>query len=378
MLIGAYAIGCTEGYIYIRAEYPLAIKRLETALEQMRGYGLLGQNILGSEFGFQIHIKEGAGAFVCGEETALMASIAGGRGMPRSRPPFPASKGLWEKPTNINNVETFANVSQILAKGAKWFAGFGTEKSKGTKTFSLAGKVERTGLIEVPMGIRLGEIISDIGGGVPGGKKIKAVQTGGPSGGCIPAELFDLPVDYDSLTAAGSIMGSGGMVVMDEDTCMVDIPRYFLAFTSEESCGKCMPCRLGTRQMLDILNDMCAGKGTLEDLDILSNVCETVQKGALCGLGQTAPNPVQTTLRYFRPEYEAHILDKKCPAGVCKPLFHYEIDSEKCTGCGLCSRKCPVQAVAGEKKKPHLIDLNRCTKCGSCYEACKFHAVLVR
>ena len=377
MLIGAYAIGCNEGYIYIRAEYPLAIKRLETALKQMEEYGLLGRNILGSQFSFQIHIKEGAGAFVCGEETALMASIAGGRGMPRPRPPFPASRGLWGNPTNINNVETLANVSAIFARGAKWFASYGTEKNKGTKTFSLAGKVQRTGLIEVPLGIRLGKIINEIGGGAPRGKKLKAVQTGGPSGGCIPANLFDLPVDYESLAAAGSIMGSGGMVVMDEDTCMVDITRYFLAFTATESCGKCIPCRLGTRQMLDILNDICEGKGALEDMEILENVSETVHKGSLCGLGQTAPNPVQTTLRYFRSEYEAHILGRKCPAGVCKPLFHYEIDAEKCNGCRLCAHKCPVQAVTGEKKKPHFIDPDRCTKCGTCYEDCKFHAVIV-
>jgi NADH:ubiquinone oxidoreductase subunit F (NADH-binding)/NAD-dependent dihydropyrimidine dehydrogenase PreA subunit/(2Fe-2S) ferredoxin len=377
MLIGAYAIGCAEGYIYIRAEYPLAIKRLETALEQMKQSGLLGNKILGSPFKFQIHIKQGAGAFVCGEETALMASIAGGRGMPRSRPPFPASKGLWGKPTNINNVETLANVSAILAHGATWFASYGTAKSKGTKTFSLAGKVQRTGLIEVPLGISLGTIINEIGGGVPKGKMLKAVQTGGPSGGCIPAELFDLPVDYESLAEAGSIMGSGGMVVMDENTCMVDITRYFLTFTAEESCGKCIPCRLGTRQTLDILNDICAGRSSPDDLDVLERVNETVHKGSLCGLGQTAPNPVRTTLRYFRPEYERHILDKKCPAGVCKALFHFEIDAQKCTGCGICARKCSVQAVTGKKKTPHVIDQDKCTRCNMCYESCKFQAVLI-
>jgi NADH:ubiquinone oxidoreductase subunit F (NADH-binding)/(2Fe-2S) ferredoxin len=377
MLIGAYAIGSSQGYIYIRAEYPLAIKRLETAIAQMRRFNLLGEHILGTDFGFEVHIKEGAGAFVCGEETALMASIAGGRGMPRPRPPFPAVKGLWDQPTNINNVETLANVSAILSRGADWFAGYGTEKSKGTKTFSLAGKIRRTGLIEVPMGIPLGKIINEIGGGVAKGKKIKAVQTGGPSGGCIPAELFDLPVDYESLTQAGSIMGSGGMVVMDEDTCMVDIPRYFLTFTASESCGKCLPCRLGTHQMLGILNDICSGQGVPEDLETLKLLNETVQKGSLCGLGQTAPNPVQTTLRYFYTEYEAHILKKKCPSGVCKALFHYAIDPELCNGCGVCARKCPVQAVVGHKKEPHRIELEKCTKCGTCYESCKFKAVQI-
>ncbi|MEW6335635.1 MAG: NADH-quinone oxidoreductase subunit NuoF [Thermodesulfobacteriota bacterium] len=378
MLIGAYAIGCAEGYIYIRAEYPLAIKRLEKALEQMRQHGLLGERIMGSPFSFQIRINEGAGAFVCGEETALMASIAGGRGMPRSRPPFPAIKGLWGKPTTINNVETYANVSAILSQGAAWFAGYGTEKSRGTKTFALAGKIARTGLIEVPMGITLREIIEDIGGGIPKGKTLKAVQTGGPSGGCIPAELVDLPVDYESLARVGSIMGSGGMVVMDEDTCMVDITRYFSAFTADESCGKCIPCRLGTRQTLEILNDITAGRSAPGDLAVLEEVNEAVHKGSLCGLGQTAPNPVRTTLRYFRQEYESHILERKCPAGVCKALFHYEIDGEICNGCGLCARKCPAGAVTGKKKSPHVIDQDRCTKCALCYESCKFQAVLVR
>ena len=377
MLIGAYAIGAAEGFIYVRAEYPLAIERLVKALEDMDLYGLLGDSVLGSRFCFDIHIKEGAGAFVCGEETALMASIEGRRGMPRSRPPFPAQSGLWGKPTNINNVETFSNVSAILQNGASWYAGFGTEKSKGTKTFSLAGKVERTGLIEVPMGIRLKEIIYTIGGGGPKGKEIKGVQTGGPSGGCIPADRFDLTVDYESLAAAGSIMGSGGMVVMDQDTCMVDMARYFLTFTQAESCGKCLPCRLGTHQMLDILKDMCAGDGTSADIDLLTDLSETVQKGSLCGLGQTAPNPVQTTLRYFKEEYVNHVFHHQCKAGVCKPLFHYEIDQELCNGCGLCVRKCSTGAISGEKKEPHRIDPTKCTKCGICYQSCKKQAVAI-
>ena len=378
MLIGAYAIGAAEGFIYVRAEYPLAIERLVKALKDMDQYGLLGDSVLGSRFRFDIHIKEGAGAFVCGEETALMASIEGHRGMPRSRPPFPAQSGLWGKPTNINNVETFSNVSAILQNGASWYAGFGTEKSKGTKTFSLAGKVERTGLIEVPMGIRLKEIIYTIGGGGPKGKEIKGVQTGGPSGGCIPADRFDLTVDYESLAAAGSIMGSGGMVVMDQDTCMVDMARYFLTFTQAESCGKCLPCRLGTHQMLDILKDICAGAGTSADIDhLLTDLSETVQKGSLCGLGQTAPNPVQTTLRFFKDEYENHVFHHKCKAGVCKPLFHYEIDQELCNGCGLCVRKCSTGSISGEKKEPHCIDPTKCTKCGICYQSCKQQAVAI-
>ena len=377
LLIGAYAIGSAEGYIYIRAEYPLAIQRIETALEKMKTYGLLEKNILGSRFQFQVYIKQGAGAFVCGEETALMASIQGARGMPRSRPPFPAQSGLWEKPTNINNVETFSNVSAILEKGADWYASFGTEKSRGTKTFSLAGKVQRTGLIEVPMGIKLGEIIEGIGGGGPKGKKLKAVQTGGPSGGCIPMSHRDLPVDYESLAAAGSIMGSGGMVVLDEDTCIADIARYFLTFTQSESCGKCLPCRLGTKQMLDILEDICEGRGKPEDLELLEALCKTIQKGSLCGLGQTASNPVLSTLRYFRSEYDAHVRDRKCPAGVCKPLFHYEVHTEKCNGCGVCARKCQAQAVIGEKKEPHQILQDRCVKCGECYQACKFQAIAI-
>jgi len=377
LLIGAYAMGAQQGYIYVRAEYPLAIRRLETALAQMEAYGLLGADILQQGFEFHIHIQEGAGAFVCGEETALMASIQGRRGMPQSRPPFPAHSGLWGQPTNINNVETFGNVSAILRNGAAWYAGFGTEKSRGTKTFSLAGKVLRTGLIEVPMGIPLGRIVEEIGGGASQGKTLKAVQTGGPSGGCIPMGLRELPVDYESLAAAGSIMGSGGLVVMDEDTCMVDIARFFLSFTQSESCGKCMPCRLGTKQMLDILEDITQGRGNPEDLELLKELCETVKKGSLCGLGQTAPNPVQTTLRYFPDEYDAHVRDKKCPAGVCKALFHYAIDPVRCTGCRLCTRKCPTQAVTGEKKAVHVIDQDKCIKCGECYQVCKFGAVVI-
>jgi NADH:ubiquinone oxidoreductase subunit F (NADH-binding)/(2Fe-2S) ferredoxin len=375
MLIGAYSIGASEGYLYVRAEYPLAIQRLETALEQMKTYGLLGRNIMGSRLCFGINICRGAGAFVCGEETALMVSIQGRRGMPSPRPPFPAQKGIWGKPTSINNVETFSNVSAILARGASWYAGYGTEKSRGTKTFALAGKVRRTGLIEVPMGITLAEIIYGIGGG--GDKVLRAVQTGGPSGGCIPVDLQDLPLDYESLAEAGSIMGSGGMIVMDQDTCIVEMARYFLTFTQSESCGKCIPCRLGTKHMLDILTDICAGRGKLEDLELLEELGEVVQKGSLCGLGQTAPNPVQSTLRYFRDEYETHVLEKKCPAGVCKSLFHYEIDHERCNGCTVCSRRCPTQAVTGLKKQPHVIDQIKCIKCGECYDACKFEAIVI-
>ncbi|RJQ82425.1 MAG: NADH-quinone oxidoreductase subunit NuoF [Desulfobacteraceae bacterium] len=378
MLIAAYAIGASEGFIYVRAEYPLAIERLRKALEEMRRYGLLGRSVLGSQFDFDVSIKEGAGAFVCGEETALMASIQGSRGMPRARPPFPAQAGLWGKPTNINNVETYGNVAAILQNSAQWYAGFGTPKSKGTKTFSLAGKVQRTGLIEVPMGIALKEIIYTIGGGAPKGKQIKGVQTGGPSGGCIPAERFDLPVDYESLASAGSIMGSGGMVVMDQDTCMVDMARYFLTFTQAESCGKCLPCRLGTHQMLGILEDMCEGKATAADIDLLNGLSETVKKGSLCGLGQTAPNPVQTTLRYFREEYNQHVFQRRCAAGVCKPLFHYEIDAQRCNGCGLCAHNCSAGAIRGQKKEPHRIDSAKCTQCGICYQSCKQQAVAIR
>ncbi len=375
MLIGAHAIGAAAGIIYARAEYPLAIKRLEQALEQMRHYNLLGNGILGSDFNFDIAIKEGAGAFVCGEETALMASVQGGRGLPSPRPPYPAQSGLWGKPTCINNVETLSNVSAILANGAEWYAGIGTEKSKGTKTFSLAGKIRHTGLIEVPMGTPLKEIIFTIGGGAPEGREIKGVQTGGPSGGCIPASRFDLTVDYESLAAAGSIMGSGGMVVLDQQTCMVDVTRYFLSFTQAESCGKCLPCRLGTHQMLGILEEICEGRGKVEHLDLLRGLSETVHKGSLCGLGQTAPNPVQTALRYFEAEFDRHISDGKCDAGVCTALFHYDIDPKLCNGCGLCARKCSAGAIAGEKKEPHVLDQTKCVKCGICFQVCKQQAI---
>jgi len=377
MLIGAYAIGATEGYIYIRAEYPLAIKRLGVAIEQMREYGLLGDNILGSGFGFHLKMKEGAGAFVCGEETALMASIEGSRGMPRSRPPFPAQYGLWGKPTNINNVETWSNVSAILEKGAKWYSGYGTEKSKGTKNFSLAGKVVRTGLVEVPMGITLREIVYDIGGGIPEGKRLKAVQTGGPSGGFIPEDLIDLPVDYESLAKAGSIMGSGGMVVIDEDTCMVDMTRFFLTFTQAESCGKCIPCRWGTKQILDILEDITNGKGRSGDIELLQELAESVKDGSLCGLGQTAPNPVLTSIRYFRHEYETHINERRCPALACTELISFYINPDTCQGCGICLRACPTDAISGGKRMVHIIDQNECIRCGTCLEVCptRFSAV---
>ena len=375
MMICGYAVGADEGYIYVRAEYPLAIQRLKIAIAQAEEYGILGDNILNSGFNFRIKIKAGAGAFVCGEETALLTSIEGNRGMPRVRPPFPAQKGLWGKPTNLNNVETYANVPQIIRNGGAWYAAMGTEKSKGTKIFALTGKVNNTGLVEVPMGITMREIIFDVGGGIRDGKKFKAVQIGGPSGGCLPDEQLDLPVDYDSLTAAGAIMGSGGLVVMDETTCMVDVARFFLNFTQAESCGKCTPCREGTKRMLEILTRICEGKGEMEDIDTLERLARVVKNTALCGLGQTCPNPILSTLRYFRDEYEAHIKDKRCPAHVCQALLVYTINPEKCTGCGNCARSCPAGAISGEKKQPHVIDASRCIKCGNCLQKCKFGAV---
>lgn len=376
MAIGAYAIGCREGYIYCRAEYPLAIKRLKIAISQAEELGLLGENILGTDFTFNLHIKEGAGAFVCGEETALMASIEGKRGMPRVRPPFPAQKGLWDKPSNINNVETYANVPVIIGKGSDWFGSMGTEKSKGTKVFALTGKVNNTGLVEVPMGISIREIIFEIGGGIVGGKEYKGVQIGGPSGGCIPASLVDTPVDYESLIQAGAMMGSGGLVVMDETTCMVDLARFFLNFTQSESCGKCTPCREGTKRMLEILTRICDGEGVPEDIETLERLGRVIKSTALCGLGNTAPNPVLSTLRYFRDEYEAHIFDKRCPAHACSALLVYTIDEEKCTGCGRCARSCPAGAISGDKKEPHQVDPEKCIKCGSCIELCKQGAIV--
>ena len=375
MAIAAYAVGADQGYIYIRAEYPIAVNRLNIALDQAREYGLLGKNIFDTDFCFDLEVRLGAGAFVCGEETALMTSIEGHRGEPRPRPPFPAVKGLFGKPTLLNNVETYANITAIINKGAKWFAEIGTEKSKGTKVFAVGGKINNTGLVEIPMGTTLREIVYDIGGGIPNGKKFKAAQTGGPSGGCIPAELIDTPIDYDSLISIGSMMGSGGLIVMDEDTCMVDIAKFFLEFTVDESCGKCAPCRIGTKRLLEILDKITSGKGTLEDIDKLEQLCYSIKNSALCGLGQTAPNPILSTLRYFRDEYVAHVVDKKCPAGVCKALLSYVIEPEKCKGCSLCAKKCPVGAIEGVVKSPFTIDPTKCIKCGVCQESCKFGAI---
>lgn len=375
MAICGYAIGADEGYIYVRAEYPLAIKRLKVAIAQAEELGLLGENIFGSNFNFQLHIKEGAGAFVCGEETALIASIEGKRGMPRPRPPFPAVMGLWAKPTNINNVETFANVADIIVKGSAWYASIGTEKSKGTKVFALTGKINNTGLAEVPMGITMREIIYDIGGGINNNKKFKAVQIGGPSGGCLPEHMLDLPVDYDSLIQAGAMMGSGGLVVMDEDTCMVDVAKFFLNFTQTESCGKCTPCREGTKRMLEILIRITEGEGKEGDIELLEDLAYAIKDTALCGLGQTAPNPVLSTLKYFRHEYEAHIREKRCPAGVCAKLSSYKI-TDKCKGCGLCKKVCPVSAISGNIKEQHEINPSVCIKCGACVSRCPFKAIV--
>lgn len=375
MCIAAYAIGAQQGYIYCRAEYPIAVSTMNLAIKQARSMGLMGKNILGTNFSFDLDIRMGAGAFVCGEETALMASIEGGRGEPRARPPFPANKGLWGKPTNINNVETYANVPQIILKGSEWFASMGTEKSKGTKTFALAGDVKNTGLIEVPFGITLREIIFDVGGGIKGDKKFKAVQTGGPMGGCLPESLLDLPVDYETLGQAGSIMGSGGMIVMDEGTCMVDIARFFMEFTQDESCGKCVPCRVGTHRLLEILEKICAGEGEEGDIAELEELSDQIKKNSLCGLGQGAPNPVVSTLTHFMDEYKAHIYEKRCPAKVCRALIKYEILDGPCTGCTVCARNCPVGAISGERKLTHVIDQDICIKCGICYQVCQFDAI---
>ena len=383
MTICGYATGATEGYIYVRAEYPIAVKRLQIAIDQAKEMGLLGKNIFGSGFDFDLHVKLGAGAFVCGEETALMTSIEGNRGEPRPRPPYPAVKGLFGKPTTENNVETFANIPTIIREGAEFFASMGTEKSKGTKVFALGGKIANTGLVEIPMGTTLREIIEEIGGGIPNGKKFKAAQTGGPSGGCIPASLIDTPIDYDNLTAIGCMMGSGGLIVMDEDNCMVDIAKFFLNFTVDESCGKCTPCRVGTRRLLEMLDKITSGKGTLEDLDKLEELCYYIKENSLCGLGQTAPNPVLATLKFFRDEYVAHVVDKKCPAGVCKDLLTYKIIKDKCFGCGMCAKQCPASAITrtdyvapGKKLAAFEIDTNKCVKCGACESACRFKAIV--
>ena len=375
MAIAGYAIGADQGYIYVRAEYPIAVERLQIAINQAREYGLLGKNIFDTGFNFDIELRLGAGAFVCGEETALMTSIEGNRGEPRPRPPFPAVKGLFQKPTILNNVETWANIPQIILHGPKWFASMGTEKSKGTKVFALGGKINNTGLVEIPMGTTLRTVIEDIGGGIPNGKKFKAAQTGGPSGGCIPAEHFDIPIDYDNLISIGSMMGSGGLIVMDEDTCMVDIAKFFLQFTVDESCGKCTPCRVGTKRLLELLEKITDGRGTLEDIDKMEELCYYIKENALCGLGQTAPNPVLSTLRYFRDEYIEHVVNKRCPAGVCKKLITYKIDPVKCKGCTLCARNCPADAIEGQVKVAHSIDTSKCVKCGTCIDKCRFGAI---
>ena len=375
MAIAGYAIGADQGYIYVRAEYPIAVERLQIAINQAREYGLLGKNIFDTGFNFDIELRLGAGAFVCGEETALMTSIEGNRGEPRPRPPFPAVKGLFQKPTILNNVETWANIPQIILNGPEWFASMGTEKSKGTKVFALGGKINNTGLVEIPMGTTLRTVIEDIGGGIPNGKKFKAAQTGGPSGGCIPAEHFDIPIDYDNLISIGSMMGSGGLIVMDEYTCMVDIAKFFLQFTVDESCGKCTPCRVGTKRLLELLEKITDGRGTLEDIDKMEELCYYIKDNALCGLGQTAPNPVLSTLRYFRDEYIEHVVNKRCPAGVCKKLITYKIDPVKCKGCTLCARNCPVNAIEGQVKVAHSIDTSKCVKCGTCIDKCRFGAI---
>ncbi len=376
MAIAGYAIGASKGYIYVRAEYPIAVRRLEIAIGQAREYGLLGNDIFGTGFNFDIETRLGAGAFVCGEETALLTSIEGNRGEPRNKPPFPANKGLFGKPTIINNVETLANIPQIIMKGADWFASMGTEDSKGTKVFALGGAINNTGLVEIPLGTTLRHIIYDIGGGIPNGRKFKAVQTGGPSGGCIPAQFLDTPIDYANLTKIGAMMGSGGMIVTDDSTCMVDFARFFLDFTVDESCGKCTPCRIGTRRLLELLNKITDGRGEPEDLDKLEELCNYIKANSLCALGQTAPNPVLSTLKYFRDEYEAHVYEKRCPAGVCKNLMRYYIQPDVCRGCTACARKCPVGAISGKVKEPHVIDVNKCIKCGACMETCKFNAIV--
>jgi len=378
MAIAAYAVGASHGFVYIRAEYPIAVNRLQIAIDQAREYGLLGDNIFGTDFCYDMEIRLGAGAFVCGEETALISSIEGHRGEPKPRPPFPAQKGIFGKPTLLNNVETYANITQIIVNGAEWFASMGTEKSKGTKVFAMGGKIKHSGLVEVPMGTTLREIVEEIGGGIPNGKKFKAAQTGGPSGGCIPVQHFDIPVDYDNLISIGSMMGSGGLIVMDETTCMVDIAKFFLEFTAEESCGKCTPCRIGTKRLLELLEKITSGNGTMEDLDKIEKLCYHIKDNSLCGLGQSAPNPVLSTLKFFRDEYVAHIVDKKCPAGVCKALLTYTINADKCKGCTLCSRVCPAGAISGTVKNPHVIDPAKCLKCGACMEKCKFGAIEIK